>query len=145
VGLPASDEVGGVKLIPISEYTGAAKFLYRLLEERDPVANISHRVMPTWEEHLAFIASRPYQSWWFIDVDGEAVGAIYLTERHEIGVAVLRQYQRRGYASAAVRAVIDMRLDKLLANVAPGNEASRKMFEKLGFKLVQHTLALEAE
>jgi RimJ/RimL family protein N-acetyltransferase len=29
------------------------------------------------------------------------------------------------------------------ANINPANEPSRKMFEKLGFRLVQHTYALE--
>ena len=35
-------------------------FLYELLSERDPVANISHKQMPTYDEHIRFVTSKPY-------------------------------------------------------------------------------------
>ena len=37
----------------------APDLLYRLLEEREPHVNISHRGMPTWKSHLRFIAGHP--------------------------------------------------------------------------------------
>jgi RimJ/RimL family protein N-acetyltransferase len=138
-----------MKLVPISEHPDHAKVLYELLAERDHVANISHKAMPTWEQHQAFIASDPYAVWSLIDVGGQIVGSIYLTDRDEIGVAVFWKHQRRGYGANAVQtlmALLDPKCQRrFLANVAPGNEASRKMFEKLGFKLVQHTYCMEAE
>ena len=46
-----------------------ARFLYLLLMERDPKTNISHRKMPTYNEHRKFIASKPYKAWYVIKVD----------------------------------------------------------------------------
>ena len=42
------------------------RFLYNLLKERDPRANISHKKMPTYNEHVMFVSSRPYSKWYVI-------------------------------------------------------------------------------
>jgi RimJ/RimL family protein N-acetyltransferase len=151
-----------MKLIPISEHPDHAKILYQLLEERPEYANISHKAMPTFDEHLNFIGQKPgawgsgrthpYQAWfiaeeWLSQSDGmQPVGSVYLTHANEIGVSVFAKYQGLGFGEEAVRMVMELHWPRrFLANVAPGNEPSRKMFEKLGFKTIQHTLALEAE
>ncbi len=36
------------------------KFLYELLENRDSRANISHKKMPTYRQHVKFVKSKPY-------------------------------------------------------------------------------------
>ncbi len=38
-----------------------AQFLYDLLFERPSYANISHKEMPTYDAHCAFIKSKPYR------------------------------------------------------------------------------------
>lgn len=151
-----------MKLLPISEYPDHAKILYDLLAERPAEASISHKAMPTWEEHLEFIGQKPgawgsgrahpYQAWyiaqeWLSHDDGmQVVGSVYLTNANEIGVSVFAKYQGHGFGEEAVRMLMELHWPRrFLANVAPGNEPSRRMFEKLGFKLIQQTLALEAE
>jgi hypothetical protein len=57
----------------------APELLYRLLEQREPHVNISHQRMPSWQEHVRFIASRPYVAWYLIKHGPNYVGAIYLT------------------------------------------------------------------
>jgi len=47
-----------VKLIKVSN--SDLRFLYNLLKERDSRVNISHRMMPTFNEHVKFVLSRPY-------------------------------------------------------------------------------------
>lgn len=142
-----------MKLIPISEHPDAARILYDLLAERPAYANISHRAMPTWEEHRAFVETRDpmhggeysYREWFLIQA-GDIVGQVYLTERFEIGIQIRREYQGRGLGSHAVKMLMQIETwPRYLANVAPGNESSRKMFEKLGFRTIQHTLALDAD
>lgn len=144
---------------------GAVEFLYKLLNERPPEANISHRELPTLERHRAFVLRRPYRAWYLIAAEPQAprddgfggklafepvwVGTVSLTSRNEIGVAVLREYQRRGYARAAVLQLMaevspldpvpGLRAGRYIANVAPGNEASHALFEGMGAKLVQLT------
>jgi RimJ/RimL family protein N-acetyltransferase len=136
-----------VKLMPISEHSNAAQVLYDLLAERLPEQSISHREMPTWDEHLAFIASDPYEAWYFIGGDCEPVmGACYLTRQNEIGVSLFSWGQGKGHGAQAVLDIMAKHgKRRYLANINPANEPSRKMFENLGFRLVQHTFALEAE
>lgn len=145
-----------MQLIPISEHPDAANILYQLLEERDPIVNISHKKMPTWEEHLAFVETHDpmcdgegeyaYRWWFLIEDENAIVGQAYLTQRFEIGIQIAHEHQGRGLGSRAVKMLMQMETwPRYLANVAPGNEASRRMFEKLGFKHIQNTYALEAE
>ena len=42
------------------------EFLFNLLKERDPRANISHNKMPTYDEHVNFVKSKPYSKWYII-------------------------------------------------------------------------------
>lgn len=142
-----------MRLIDVYDEPGAAQVLYDLLGERNPVANISHRAMPSWDEHLAFIAGRPYQDWYLITVDGTYVGAIYLTKPggksragDEIGVAILKAHRGKGYARAAIELLMQIHgARRYLANIAPGNEASIHLFEGLGFRHIQNTYELRGE
>ena len=42
---------------------------FKLLDERVPEQNISHKAMPTWPEHRDFVLSRPYPRWYFFDCE----------------------------------------------------------------------------
>jgi RimJ/RimL family protein N-acetyltransferase len=143
-----------VKLIPISEHPDHAKILWRLMDERPGYANISHSSLPTWEQHLDHIAMHyrpgrgPYShvDWCIVVVGEEPVGAIYLTHRNELGPGILKAHQRHGHGEAACRAMMAKHGQRrYLWNVNPQNAASIALAEKLGFRLVQHTYALEAE
>lgn len=117
--------------------------LWQLLGERSPEQNISHRQMPSWNEHLAFIASKPYEHWYLIDV-GETnyVGATYLTKHREIGIFILKRFHGFGYGPTAVKMLMEKHPGRFLANVAPKNYKSQKMFRDLGGDLVQFTFEL---
>jgi RimJ/RimL family protein N-acetyltransferase len=135
-----------VKLIPISEHPDAANILYQLLEEREAHVNISHRAMPDWETHLHFIEMKPYAAWYLIELPPSIVGSIYLSKSCEIGVQLFKTFRGKGYGPAAVKALMAKHShERYLANVNPENDVSRKMFEALGFRTIQHTLALDAD
>lgn len=130
-----------MRLIPINEVADAATYLYALLAEREPHQSISHKGMPTVDEHLIFVRSEPYAEWYLLvcGVD-TVVGSVYLTRANEIGIAVFKAYRRRHLGRLAVQMLIDKHKGcRLLANIAPGNEPSRRMFEALGFTLIQNT------
>lgn len=159
-----------MKLVPVDPKDEThLKALYLLLEERPIEASISHQEMPTWEDHVRFVERTvphrieegemlhrySYEDWCLIDCEGQCagpkrygdvVGCVYLTRANEIGVSVFRDYQRLGIGPHAVRLLMEKHgRRRYLANCNPANEPSRKMFEKLGFKLLQVTYALEAE
>lgn len=131
-----------MKLIPIEDRSDAAHILWDLLAERPATANISHREMPTWTAHEAFVKAHGYRTWRLIETPHGIVGAIYLTMQNEIGIGIFSWAQGQGYGPAAIMLLMtEYGPRRFLANVAPGNEKSRQMFEKLGFTHVQETLA----
>lgn len=139
-----------MKLVPIATEPDAAVVLYDLLAERAPEESISHRAMPTWDEHCAFIASAPYDCWCLIQVPDaglsaarDYVGAIYLTRRDEIGITIFETERQHGYASEAIRLLTKSHpRPRYLANINPRNTKSIHLFAKLGFALIQHTYEL---
>jgi RimJ/RimL family protein N-acetyltransferase len=135
-----------MELVDVYTYDGSDTILLVLLSERTQQQSISHKRMPSWEEHVAFVRSMPYKAWWLIEVDNAPVGAVYLSRQNEIGVSIFKAHQRKGYGPEAVRQVMAKFpfVRRYVANVNPANEASATMFRRLGFGLVQHTYALEA-
>lgn len=139
-------------LASVYETEGAEHILYDLLAERPPENWISHEHMPTPEEHRAFVASRPFFHWYLIRVGPESVGAIEVTDLNEIGVAIFRRFQRKGYGMQALRFFIQThkplpmiparRSGHWLANIACGNVPSKLFFAEAGFKSVQETWRL---
>ena len=133
---------------------GAVEFLYRLLEERPRVANISHRAMPTMEQHRRFVRSRPYRAWFLVEAaaPGELVGSVSVTMRNEIGISIRKDRQRKSYARAALRALLatlsplkgvpSLRRGRFLANVAPENRRAHELFKGLGGRAIQVTYEL---
>lgn len=103
------------------------------------------------EEHLAFMESHPYAIWEIILVDGWRVGAVYLVDSSiagqkvsSIGIAVAEAYHHRGIGRQAVRDLMQRYpRTRFHANVAPGNAASQRFFQSLGFRVIQYTYAME--
>lgn len=145
-----------MRLIPfpaIAEST-RLEITYKLLKERPENANISHTHLPTHEEHRRFVLNHPYRNWFLIEhaeriMPAQWVGSLYLTNQNEIGIFILAQHQRKGYAARAIKLVLDSipplpalasrRSGQYIANVAPGNEASIKLFTGLGAVHLQNT------
>jgi RimJ/RimL family protein N-acetyltransferase len=139
-------KANAIDLVFIGSVPAYEEILYDLLAERTEAQSISHREMPTRKQHSAFILGHPYLSWCFIKcAERGIVGSVYLTRQNELGVSVFRKYQRMGYGELAVRGMMEIwgTGSRFLANINPANEASAEMFKKLGFKLVQHTYALD--
>lgn len=109
--------------------------LYNLLAEREPWQNISHKVMPSWEDHVKFVSSRPYKAWYVIFDNADFVGAVYLTNNNEIGIHIRKSCVRRNYGKNAIKALIKTHKEKYyLANIGPNNSHSIAFFANNGFK-----------
>lgn len=143
-----------MKLIPVErEDLWATQILWDLLVQRPAENNISHREMPTWEEHALFVRENPYADWRIIDVDRQSIGAIYLSKPgspsvpgNEIGIDIFKEFQGKGYGAQAVKMLMEMHgARRYCANTSPTNEASQALFKSLGFKLCQFTFAKDAE
>lgn len=142
-----------IRLIPLSIHATGADVTWKLLQERPETAYISHTGNTSRADHNTYISSMPYRAWEIIETeDGVPVGAVYLTNRNEVGIAILKDHQRKGYASQAVKAITERyaplsaipgaRPGYYVANVAPSNTPSQKLFDGLGAKLHQLTYRL---
>jgi RimJ/RimL family protein N-acetyltransferase len=126
---------------------GAEDILYDLLKERDPAANISHQEMPTMEEHRAFVRKMPYRHWYLIQRIKKPewlVGAIYLTNQREVGIAIFKKHQGKGYGTEAMKLMMEKHPGKFYANISPHNPKSVQFFKQFGIKLIQNTFELES-
>ena len=119
------------------------RFLYNLLKERDPLANISHKKMPSYHEHVLFVSSKPYSKWYVILYGANKVGSIYITTQNEIGIFIKKSFQYKQIGSVVLKKLIQKNPKKrYLANVSPKNKNSINFFKKNKFKLIQYTFEL---
>tara|TARA_Y100000996_G_scaffold395036_1_gene359888 strand:- start:64 stop:486 length:423 start_codon:yes stop_codon:yes gene_type:complete len=127
-----------LKLLPINEKD--YEFLYELLSERKQITFISHKKMPTYEEHVKFIESEPYSKWYIIQIDDKKIGSIYLTKENEIGIHFFTQYEEsERFQNVIKEFFLKEPQDRFVMNVSPKNEQYIDLAKKLGFHLVQHT------
>lgn len=147
-----------MKFQPVYRNPSAIAELYRLMQERsteaDQFVNISHRRLPAWPEHVAFVTSKPYHLWYLIEADDAIVGSVNVTMRNEIGIVLFHAHRGRGYGAQALYkmiteyqplpAIASYRGDCFLANINPRNERSIRLFTAAGFQLLQHTYELKS-
>lgn len=126
----------GLKQINESDHD----FLYKLLENRNSDANISHKIIPNYDEHVRFVLSEPYSVWYVIIVNGEKSGSIYLSKQDEIGIFLSNDMKGKGIGNIALQLLMEKNPRKrYLANISPKNKKSSKFFEKNNFELIQYT------
>jgi RimJ/RimL family protein N-acetyltransferase len=129
-----------MKLVSVYRVKEAPSLLYQMLRVRPPEASISHRELPSFQQHRRFVRSMPYSAWYLIKVGNDFIGAIYLTRADEIGIFVFADYQGMGHAPEAIRLLLRKHpRARYLANVNPANGKSIRLFRRLGFTLLQHT------
>jgi len=116
------------------------KFLFDLLKERNSRVNISHKKMPTYNQHTKFIKSKPYSKWYIILKSKQKIGSIYLSKNDEIGIFLSKKFQGKNVGNFALNELMKKNPRKrFLANVSPKNKKSMEFFKKNNFKLIQYT------
>ena len=109
-------------------------FLYELLKNKNPNSNISHKKMPSYDEHVKFVMSKPYTSWYIIESDKKNAGAIYLSKRDEIGISINNDYGYDQIAKTALKLLMELNPRKrYLANVSPKDVRPQEFLLKNGF------------
>ena len=128
-----------LKTVSKSDY----RFLYNLLMERDTRVNISHKKMPTYNQHVSFVSAKPYSKWYVILYGASKAGSIYLTSQNEIGIFIKKSFQNKQIGNIVLHKLIQKNPKKrYLANVSPQNKKSVRFFKNNGFKLIQYTFEL---
>jgi len=131
--------VVSLRLTPVEDSKDSISFLYIMLGERDMSHAISHKELPAWDDHVAFVSSRPYAHWYVIENDYRTLGSIYLTHNREVGLFLRNDCQGQRYGTMALDILRDKHPGPLYANISPNNAGSMRFFERHGFKLIQNT------
>ena len=119
------------------------RFLYNLLKERDSKTNISHKKMPTYNEHVNFVSSKPYACWYIIEYNEKKSGSIYLSKNSEIGIFLKKSLQGKDIGRISLELLIKKNpKSRYFANISPKNNKSIKFFKNNNFKLIQYTFEL---
>ena len=119
-------------------------FLYELLKNKDPNANISHKKMPTYDEHIKFVLSKPYTNWYVIEYDEKNAGAIYLSKRDEIGLSISNDYEYEQIAKTAIKLLIELNPRKrYLVNVSPKDIRTQEFLLKNGFSGLEYVYEMK--
>jgi len=115
-------------------------FLYKLLKERNPKENISHKQMPSYQQHVKFIKSKPYQKWYVIEKNRKKIGTIYFSKQNEIGIHFLPKLSNESIKQKAIQELIRQNpAKKIFTNINPNNTDQINFLKKNGFSLVQYT------
>lgn len=126
--------------LPVPLYPDAKNDLWELLLERKPWQNISHKTMPSWDEHCAFVDSEPYEGWWLIEDGGIIRGSVYFTKQREVGIFIYERFAGMGYGADAIKFIEDHYGLPVYANISIRNAQSMAFFVKQGYEFLQVTL-----
>ena len=119
-------------------------FLYELLKNKNPNSNISHKKMPSYYEHVKFVMSKPYTSWYIIESDKKNAGAIYLSKRDEIGISINNDYGYDQIVKTALKLLMELNPRKrYLTNVSPKDVRSQEFLLKNGFVSLEYVYEIK--
>ena len=123
-----------------------ALFLYDLLKTRDPLASISHKKMPSYDEHVNFILSNPYTVWYIIEYEGENTGCIYLSKQDEIGISLFDKLLYDKIGKNIIKFLMKNNPRKrYLAKISPRNKKLQNFFVNNGFTGLEYTYEITTE
>ena len=118
-------------------------FLYDLLKNKDSNANISHKKMPSYDEHVEFVMSKPYTNWYIIEYEKKNVGAIYLSKQDEIGISISNDYEYDQIVKPALKLLMKLNQRKrYLANTSPKDVRSQEFLLKNGFTGLEYVFEM---
>ena len=132
----------GIKLKQVTK--NDALFLYDLLKNKDPNANISHKKMPSYDEHVEFVMSKPYTNWYIIEYDKKNVGTIYLSKQDEIGISINKDYEYDQIVKSALELLMKLNQRKrYLANTSSKDVRSQEFLLKNGFTSLEYVYEMK--
>ena len=135
-----------IKLIQIS--SKHYRFLYDLLSERKQFENISHKKLPSYNNHVKFIKSKPYAKWLLIECREKILGSVYLSKNNEIAIWIkkdIKDYKMKIRKKVLEEIITKFTRKKYLTNLNPRNKKIINFYKKNGFKLIHSTFQLEGK
>ena len=140
------------KMIELSHVTGSdddIAYLYRQIKGRKH--SISHKQVPTYEEHAQFVKAHPYRNWFIVKDGPNHLGSVYIQFDNSLGLNLID-----GISIDQLKQIIDMvqtllsplpaipsiRFGGYFCNISVSNVSLQNMLLSLGFEEKQRTYVL---
>tara|TARA_A100001015_G_C14982699_1_gene710169 strand:- start:286 stop:723 length:438 start_codon:yes stop_codon:yes gene_type:complete len=136
-------------LIPINSNKEHIEILYNLLKER--VHNISHKQLPSYEEHKSFILNHPYREWFLVKSNGTYYGSIYVLDNNCIGINIDADNENIikksiNWIASQIKplpGIKSVRNKNFHININPNNKKMAKILSNLNADLIEHTYIIK--
>ena len=136
-------------LIPINSSKKHIEILYNLLKER--VHNISHKQLPSYDEHKSFILNHPYREWFLVKNNSTYYGSIYVLDNNCIGINI--DTDNMNIIKKSINWVVSeikplpgiksVRNKDFHININPNNKKMAKLLDNLNADLIEHTYIIK--
>jgi len=113
-----------------------AKLLFEM--KNDPVMrkfSIKTNDKIKWDDHLEWLHYN-LQYTYMIETDGVACGDVRIKD-NEVAIKIHKDFRGKGISTEVMMNVIE-KYDSLTAKIVDGNVPSMRLFQKCGFKVVDH-------
>ena len=127
-------------LEPVVPNDSQTQVLYELLTARKHT--ISHRVLPSYDDHANFVLNNPYRHWFLIHFEGKIFGSVYVQYDNSVGIS-LREPAMRDSLSLVVSSlknkvkplepVASVRYKDFFFNVPASDINYQNCLEELGY------------
>ena len=129
--------------------TEQIEILYDQLKNR--IHNISHKKIPTLEDHKLFIKNNPYRAWYIIKDSNCMIGNIYVQFDNSIGlnckndiseVQIKNIFNLIRSRISPLEAKSSVRSGNFFINVASSNKSLQRKLSSIGLEETQRTYIL---
>lgn len=129
-----------ITLEAIEPNSAQIELLYDQLNNR--LYNISHEIMPSYEEHSKFVKNHPYRKWYIVRDGSIPVGNVYINFDNSIGLNAggLTCDKKLNYlldivynTVAPLDAEPSVRIGNFFLNVSAADNEMQGRLEKMGF------------
>jgi len=129
-----------ITLEAIEPNSAQIELLYDQLNNR--LYNISHEIMPSYEEHSKFVKNHPYRKWYIVRDGSIPVGNVYINFDNSIGLNAggLTCDKKLNYlldivynTVAPLTAEPSVRIGNFFLNVSAADNEMQGRLEKMGF------------
>ena len=120
--------------------------LYLILKNRN--YSISHKLLPSFEEHNTFVKKNPYLAWYLIQKENLLIGNVYLNNDNSIGINLINNIEHSdlieiiGFIKKShtpLPPIKSIRRDEFFINAPSNNKQLIKILKDLKKKEIQRS------
>ena len=129
-----------MQLEPVVPDELQTEVLFELLKAREHT--ISHKTMPSYDEHIIFVLNNPYRHWYIIYNEGKIFGNLYVQYDNSVGISFCQPIDEDSLELLInmlkekvkpLEAVASVRYKDFFFNVSCSDNNLRKCLKDIGY------------